>query len=89
MEFISPCHHNKIKEILNKMEEQGTNLSSSDLSEYFGALSCFQREMPIELCRRLVVLGDKVLPVLPDDERLPGMKRMFDDMRRVIEQGNK
>ena len=45
--------------------------------------------MPIELCRRLVVLGDKVLPVLPDDERLPGMKRMFDDMRRVIEQGNK
>ncbi len=88
-ENYSSCGSRLAELTVNKMEEQGTNLSSSDLSEYFGALSCFQREMPIELCRRLVVLGDKVLPVLPDDERLPGMKRMFDDMRRVIEQGNK
>ena len=74
---------------VDKMERQGTKLAAKDLENYFGALSCFRRELPVEWCRRLVALGDKVLPVLPDDEQLSGVKRTFDGIRRVVEQENK
>lgn len=90
-----PAHYGKLgkkltQQVIAHMEKNAKNLSSNDLNTYDIILSCFNERLDYKDYYRLIALGEKILPGLPDDENkrhaewtLDGYKKHLKKMKQT------
>ncbi|MBC5620218.1 thioredoxin family protein [Butyricimonas hominis] len=84
-----PANYGKLgkkltQQVIAHMEKKAENLSSNDLTTYDIILSCFGDRLEKEDYARLIALGEKVLPGLPDDENKRHSEWIFDGYKKRL-----
>ena len=84
-----PANYGKLgkklmRQVIAHMEKKAENLSSNDLTTYDIILSCFGDTLEKEDYARLIALGEKVLPGLPDDENKRHSEWIFDGYKKRL-----